>query len=257
MRKGLLILVSASLIGGCAPTSSRIAASSADSSRRARRRNSGICNRARNLRGCCRGWQRLRAVSRGQDVRERPGHGQDYAQAARWYAAASEAGHPQARRALAKLREQGQGVERDDAAALALYRRSAATGDLAAAFKVGQFLEQGRGTELIPAAAAEYYREAAGRSFRRAAGARETVRYGQGRPQRPCRSRALVCYGSPGSDRGGRGRARPRTEELGKLLVAAAACPRTSNAASHCSRPRPGRGGPAHRSDRQSGGRGR
>ena len=123
MRKGLLILVSASLIGGCAPSFEP---------------NSSQQRRLQPARQAEKLGDYATALEIYEDAAEdgsvyaqyrvakmyESGRGteQDYAQAARWYAAASEAGHPQARRALAKLREQGQGVERDDAAALALYR---------------------------------------------------------------------------------------------------------------------------------------
>ena len=162
MRRSLLVLVSASLIGGCTPSlkPNKIQRMRFDPARQAERR--GDFATALNIYedaaedGIAYAQYRVGRMYEGGQ-----GTQQDYAQAARWYAAAYAAGHPQAHRALARLYEQGQGVDQDDAAALALYRKSAEAGDPLANFKVGQFLERGRGTEPDPAGAAGFYRVAA------------------------------------------------------------------------------------------------
>ena len=123
MRKGLLVVVSASLIGGCAPNfkPNKIQQLRFQPARQAEQRGDyetalEIYQDAAEDGIAYAQYRVARMYETGQ------GTEQDYAQAAHWYAAAAEAGHPQARRSLAKLREQGQGVNKDDAAALALYR---------------------------------------------------------------------------------------------------------------------------------------
>lgn len=162
MRSGLLVLVSASLIAGCATSfePTKIQRIRFEPARQAEQR--GDYATALNIYEDAAEDGTVYAQYRVARMYENgEGTEQDYAQAARWYAAASAAGHPQAHRALARLYEQGQGLEQDDTEALALYRKAAEAGDPLANFKVGQFLERGRGTEPDPTAAAGFYRAAA------------------------------------------------------------------------------------------------
>ncbi len=72
---------------------------------------------------------------------------QDYQEAARWYAAASDQSHPTAQYNLGLLYFEGKGVERDRAKALDLYRRAARNGDADAFSSIGYMFLHGIGVE--------------------------------------------------------------------------------------------------------------
>jgi uncharacterized protein len=82
----------------------------------------------------------------------------DYAEAAKWYRAASENGYRPAHRALARLYEQGRGVPQDHAAAFELYEKAAAGGDVAARDHLGRLLELGHGAAADASAVSDHAR---------------------------------------------------------------------------------------------------
>ncbi|MBL4845391.1 MAG: SEL1-like repeat protein [Planctomycetes bacterium] len=96
------------------------------------------------------------AYSLGQGVER------NYEHAVRWYRrAAADGHHPQALRELGVLVTNGQGVPRDDAAAIQLFRDAIAGGYTKACHDLGMMIEDGRGCEPDSALAAKWYRRGA------------------------------------------------------------------------------------------------
>ncbi len=71
----------------------------------------------------------------------------NHALAASLYAAAAEAGHPQAQVHLAQMYEHGQGVQQDLEKALQLFRAAADQGHAEAIHRAGSMLEHGIGAQ--------------------------------------------------------------------------------------------------------------
>lgn len=85
----------------------------------------------------------------------------DDAQAVAWYRKAADQGNAAAQYNLGRLYDNGHGVPQDDAQALAWYRKAAEQGDAGAQTSLGAAYETGRGVPRDLAQAAEWYRKAA------------------------------------------------------------------------------------------------
>jgi TPR repeat protein len=85
----------------------------------------------------------------------------DDAQAVAWYRKAADQGNAAAQSNLGRLYDNGHGVPQDDARALSWYRKAAEQGDPIAQTSLGAAYETGRGVERDLAQAAGWYRKAA------------------------------------------------------------------------------------------------
>ncbi|KAG0248455.1 hypothetical protein BG011_010259 [Mortierella polycephala] len=78
-----------------------------------------------------------------------------------WYRQAAKRGNATAQLALARIYEQGQGVEPSDVEAVTWYRKAADRGNAEAQFSLGRLYDHGRGVKEDNANAARWYRRAA------------------------------------------------------------------------------------------------
>jgi hypothetical protein len=101
----------------------------------------------------------------------------DYAQAAKLFQEAAEAGHAGAQYYLAELYERGKGVSKDPAAALKWYRQSAMNGCVEAAMALGNLFGDGLAVERDPLAAFVWYSVAAAHGHKVAATLRDGLRH--------------------------------------------------------------------------------
>ena len=85
------------------------------------------------------------------------GTGQDFAQAARWYAKAAEGGDRIAQFRLGVLLRDGRGVRRDERASVEWLRRAADQGEAGAQATLGWAYEVGKGVKKDPAEALAWY----------------------------------------------------------------------------------------------------
>jgi TPR repeat protein len=85
----------------------------------------------------------------------------DDARAVAWYRKAAEQGNAAAQYNLGRHYDNGHGVPQDDAQAVAWYRKAAEHGDAGAQTSLGAAYEAGRGVPQDQAQAAEWYRKAA------------------------------------------------------------------------------------------------
>ncbi|MBV8191286.1 MAG: SEL1-like repeat protein, partial [Alphaproteobacteria bacterium] len=85
----------------------------------------------------------------------------DDAQAVAWYRKAADQGNAAAQYNLGRLYDNGHGVPQDDAQAVAWYRKAADQGDVRAQTSLGAAYDSGRGVARDLAQAAKWYRRAA------------------------------------------------------------------------------------------------
>ncbi|KAF9143751.1 hypothetical protein BGX30_014909 [Mortierella sp. GBA39] len=78
-----------------------------------------------------------------------------------WYRKAAASGNATAQLTLARMYEQGQGVEPSDVEAVAWYCKAADCGNAEAQFSLGRFYDYGRGVKEDVVSAAQWYRRAA------------------------------------------------------------------------------------------------
>jgi TPR repeat protein len=86
-------------------------------------------------------------------------------QAKIWYQKAADQGYAAAQTNIGRLYENGSGVDKDYAKALAWYQKAADQGDAGAQFSVGLFYESGWGVEKDYAKALAWYRRAADQGY--------------------------------------------------------------------------------------------